>query len=110
MHGEGQGEGGQLRQVRRAEVEMRRRCSRHPEEQGWCRGTGSEAGLGDHSPPSSLIHSFNRSLLRACCVPGHLAGSGQRGGGRPGPAATAEAVYVHETGGRRLTLPTSFPH
>lgn len=77
MHGEGQGEGGQLRQVRRAEVEMRRRCSRHPEEQGWCRGTGSEAGLGDHSPPSSLIHSFNRSLLRACCVPGHLAGSGQ---------------------------------
>lgn len=32
-HREGRGEGGQLRQVRRAGVETRRRCSRDPEEQ-----------------------------------------------------------------------------
>lgn len=33
VHREGRGEGGQLRQVRRAGVETRRRCSRDPEEQ-----------------------------------------------------------------------------
>lgn len=79
-----------------------------PRSRGRRRGTGSEAGLGDHSPPSSLIHSFNRSLLRACCVPGHLAGSGQQGGGRPGPAATAKAVYVHEAPRRQAAHSSDF--
>ena len=92
-HWEGREEGGELRQVRRMEAETRRTSSRAPEEPEEYRGTGSEAGLGDHSAPSSFIHSFHRNLLRACCVPGCLAGSGPQGGGRQGATAPAEAPY-----------------